>query len=288
MRKTSFFMGACLLGLALSSCSGDRVVFSVSNDPALPYFERNGELLLRQDAAKNGYYDIANVVTSSTVIEALKHDEYVNLLFFSSTCNPCLTFEPVYDAFVLDSLLYAYAIDALNDPNALTAIAGAFPKSNFASVFAASTPTLYFCSPDGVATKLDFYAHTSSISDFESFMAPRMNLTATTRFKSFAAYSKWAESNEGLLLVESLSEAASSAFYEDHVRSLARHVDKPIALIDIDAVNEADRTAFATTLGYSDIHTLGLTKKGGTLSSSFNYVNDSSSAIAAVEAYLNA
>lgn len=287
MKKARFLL-LPLLSLTLLSC-GSTPTFSNADDPKLPYIDQNGESLLRKDATKNTIDDLTWPSGASSIIADLRAYEYVCLFYHGRNCSHCLAFEPTFDGFALDSLAYVYGVASDDEPNLMAELSAAFPTSNFASVLKASTPTLYFLAPSGTASAVDLSQATST-NAFENEMASLMNRTSIVHFKTYAAYSKWAETNSGLYAIESKSNSASATFYQDHVRANGRHENKAVAAIDWDSVSSSDQASFALTLSFSltDPYQVGTTKIGGSSATSYSVISQADSALSAVRDYFNA
>jgi thiol-disulfide isomerase/thioredoxin len=286
--KKSVLLLLPFLSLTLTSCGQNSATFSNRDNPALPYIDQNGEVALRKEATTNANKDLVWASSAPKVIQDLKDYEYAFLFFYGLSCGHCLAFEPTFVQFVLDSSCYVYGIASDDEPNLMTELSAAYPNGNFSSVLYAGTPTLYFLAPSGNATRLELSSATS-LAGFESYVASLLNRTAITHFKTYAAYEAYSKTTDSLFYIESKSNPDSLSFYKDNVRGLARHVDRPAAVIDWDSVSSLDQASFATALGF-DVMTPYLTgiTKGGSVATSFNIVSAKEAAIAAVSDYFNA
>lgn len=287
--KKSVLLLLPFLSLTLLGCGQASVTFSNPDDPKLPYIDANGEVALRKEATSNANKDLVWASSAPKLIQDLKDYEYAFLFFYGLNCGHCLAFEPTFVQFVLDSSSYVYGIASDDEPNLMAELSAAYPSGNFAEVLYAGTPTLYFLTPSGTASRLDL-SNASSLSSFESYVAPLMNRTAITHFKTYAAFEAYAKTTDSLFYIESKSNADSLSFYKKNIRTLARHVPHPSAIIDWDRVSSIDQTSFATALGF-DVATpyyCGTITKGGSVAASFNIVSESAKAAEAAHDYFNA
>ena len=252
--KNHFWLGLIFI-LPLLSCElpNKEPSYAFGDDETLPYFNRNGTAFSIADDSSD-YHSSTVVASSDSLIGKIKDGEQIMLLVISDNCSHCTSDEPTIVKWIHNSKSEVYLVDFTDyasGETVLSTLSGAFPNSNYSSVLSGATPSIYFIETSLFAEQIDFYDTLGTETVFENFMEDRLNHTDIYDFRDFASYGQYAKEKSGLVYLYSEGDATAKSFYLDHLRPLARHDEKNLALISYDDLSEQDKQSYLTRFGLS-------------------------------------
>ena len=269
------FLASLLLGCAKSNPTNP---FVFSDDPDLPYIDRQGENLNKK-GLDYGIEELTRPFSFVSAKRCIEEKRPFILYLFQDGCSSCAAVHDDIVSFLLDSDIDIFGVyfkkgqhDAtLSEINQLK---NAYP--GLASVLPSNltTPTCYLIKDEISGYEMVFSAHRGSLSELEDYFASLLNITFIHHFVTFDSYSRFASKDDYLTILDD-----DSSFYIDNIRPLAIHSEKPLIHIEYNSMSETDQTKLKDSLSLSTASSICY--KG----TSFDYSNKKDEAINLAQSY---
>jgi hypothetical protein len=247
-RSLAFFVLSGLLLLSCSPASGSESASSLE-DGSFP-LENNGDIASRSDASE--YEDVCLQESASRLIERMEGGESVAFLFTSTECSHCLSWKSTFVSFLRDNpygvALFENGLLSQANYNAMTGALKTYLGSTDKNWSA--TPQLY------VAQKGSYRFLGAAGLTYQSLAASFKALhasSAITSFRNYSAYAAYQAKNPSALtfLKDDAAGGTAESFYASSLYPLAKNANKPLAILDYSAMDEANQSATLGGLGLS-------------------------------------
>ena len=243
-----------ILGLLLLGCSSKGgYAFVFSDDPELPYVDRQGENL-NKSGLEYGIEELTRPFSFSEASRCIKENRPFLMYLFQDGCPTCSAVHDDIVSFLLDSGIDIFGAyfrtgkqsETLNEIRSLTS---AYPDLNKVIPAQLSTPRCYLIKNESQGYEIAFRDHMGSLFDLESFFASLLNITFIHHFSTYPSYSSFLAKQDCLTVVDD----GSPAFYLEEVRPVAIHSPKPIAHIEYASMSEEDQNQLGESLSPTSV-----------------------------------